>query len=71
MEEVCKENVNEKNLDKKTPLELTRPVRMRFKENRLRYLQAQIDFQNTQLNEVLQETESQRQYLRDVKQRNF
>lgn len=55
----------------KTPWELTRPVRMRFKEIRLRYLQLQLNFQNKQLSEVLLETERLRQSLRDVKlQRN-
>lgn len=54
-------------MDTKTPWERTRPIRMRFKENRLRYLQAQLNFQNKQLEEVMQNNIALRKQIQDVK----
>ncbi|XP_065368236.1 uncharacterized protein Nnf1a [Calliphora vicina] len=70
--EMCKEKFksyegHKWNMDDKTPWERTRPTRMRFKENRLRYLQAQLNFQNKQLDEVLQENIALRKNIQDVK----
>lgn len=54
-------------MDAKTPWERTRPIRVHFKENRIRYLQAQLNFQNKQLEQVMKENIDQRQRLQDVK----
>lgn len=60
-----------RNMDAKTPMERTLPIRMRFKENRLRYLQAQLKFQNNQLEETLQENMKFRQQIQKVKQQRI
>ncbi|KAI8119124.1 hypothetical protein FF38_02019 [Lucilia cuprina] len=70
--EMCKEEFksyegHKWNMDDKSPWERTRPIRMRFKEKRLRYLQAQLNFQNKQLDEVMQENIALRKQIQDVK----
>ncbi|KAM7345487.1 nnf1a [Cochliomyia hominivorax] len=70
--ELCKEKFksyegHKWNMDAKTPWERTRPIRMRFKENRLRYLQEQLNFQNKELEKVLQENIGLRKHIQDVK----
>ncbi|XP_013112469.1 uncharacterized protein LOC106090732 [Stomoxys calcitrans] len=62
---------NKWSIDVETPLKRTMPIRMRFKEYQLRYLQAQLKFQEDQLDQILQENTDFRKQIQNVKEQRI
>uniref|UniRef100_A0A1A9WNX0 Uncharacterized protein n=1 Tax=Glossina brevipalpis TaxID=37001 RepID=A0A1A9WNX0_9MUSC len=50
----------------KTPLERTRPIRMRLNENRIHYLEAQLQCQRQQLKEALENNAEHRKKVEEI-----